>query len=104
MLAGYCYDLCDDIIAVVAGFGLKTRPLLRRRFRLEGFDAYGRQRLHDCGVSRVACDIGRSGGGMPACPYRKSNPHVLMVESTKHRPSFDTPVALNGPSIGRILP
>ena len=39
-----------------------------------------------------------------ACPYRKSNPHVLTVESTKHRPSFDTPVALNGRSIGRILP
>ena len=38
------------------------------------------------------------------CPYRKSNPHVLTVESTKHRPSFDTPVALNGPSTGRILP
>lgn len=66
MLAGYCYDLCDDVIAVVVGFGLKTRPLGGRRFLLEGFDAYGRQRLHDCGVSRVACDIGRSGGGMPA--------------------------------------
>jgi C4-dicarboxylate-specific signal transduction histidine kinase len=38
-----------------------------------------------------------------SCPYRKSDPHVLMVESTKHRPSFDMPVALNGPSIGRIL-
>jgi hypothetical protein len=33
-----------------------------------------------------------------ACPYRKLDPHVLMVESTEHRPSFDTPLALNGPS------
>jgi len=38
------------------------------------------------------------------CPYRKLDPDILMVETTKHRPSFDTPVALNGPSIGRILP
>jgi len=36
-------------------------------------------------------------------PYRNSNPDVLMVEPTKHRPSFDTPMALNGPSVGRIL-
>jgi hypothetical protein len=27
-----------------------------------------------------------------------------MVESTKHSPSFDTPVALNGPPSGRIPP
>ncbi|MEJ2378752.1 MAG: hypothetical protein P8Y71_26350 [Pseudolabrys sp.] len=39
-----------------------------------------------------------------ACPYRKSNPHVLMVESTEDRSQLDTPVALNGPSIRRILP
>jgi hypothetical protein len=26
-----------------------------------------------------------------------------MAESTEHRPSFDTPLALNGPSIGRIV-
>jgi phosphoribosyl 1,2-cyclic phosphodiesterase len=39
-----------------------------------------------------------------SCPYRKSAPHVLMVESTKHRPHFDTPLALNGPSNGRMLP
>jgi hypothetical protein len=32
------------------------------------------------------------------CPYRKSNPHVLMVQSTKDRPRFDTPGALNEPS------
>jgi hypothetical protein len=38
------------------------------------------------------------------CPYRKLDPEILMVESTEHRPSFDTPLALNGPSIGRILP
>ena len=38
------------------------------------------------------------------CSYRKLDPDVLMVKSTKHRPSFDMPVALNGPSIGGILP
>jgi hypothetical protein len=38
------------------------------------------------------------------CPYRKLDPDVLMVQPTKHRLSFDTPVTLNGPSIGRILP
>jgi Haem-binding uptake, Tiki superfamily, ChaN len=43
--------------------------------------------------------------GSPARgPYRKSGPHVLMVQPTKHRPQFDTPLALSGPSIGRILP
>jgi hypothetical protein len=43
--------------------------------------------------------------GEPQYPiYRKSAPHVLMVESTKHRPHFDTPLALNGPSNGRMLP
>jgi hypothetical protein len=38
------------------------------------------------------------------CPYHESDPDVLMVESTEHRPPFDTPVAENGPSIGCILP
>jgi hypothetical protein len=38
------------------------------------------------------------------CPYRKLDPDVLMVQPTKHRLSFDTPVTLNGPSIGRIFP
>ena len=37
------------------------------------------------------------------CPYRKSNPHVLMVQSTKHRPHFDAPGALDVPPNGRIL-
>ena len=37
------------------------------------------------------------------CPYRKSNPHVLMVKSTKHRPHFDAPGALDVPPNGRIL-
>ena len=37
------------------------------------------------------------------CPYRKSNPHVLMVQSTKHRPHFDAPGALDVPTNGRIL-
>jgi hypothetical protein len=46
--------------------------------------------------------------GLPAlrrrpCPYRKLDPDVLMVESTEHRPCFDPPVAVNGPSLGRIL-
>jgi hypothetical protein len=38
------------------------------------------------------------------CPYRKLDPDVVMVQPTKHRLSFDTPVTLNGPSIGRIFP
>jgi hypothetical protein len=37
------------------------------------------------------------------CPYRKSNPHVLMVQPTKDRPHFDAPSALNEPSNWRIL-
>ena len=37
------------------------------------------------------------------CPCRKLDPDVLVMESAEHRPSFDTPVALNGPSIRRIL-
>jgi hypothetical protein len=38
-----------------------------------------------------------------ACPYRKSNPYVLMVQPTKDRTHFDTPGALNEPSNRRIL-
>jgi hypothetical protein len=38
-----------------------------------------------------------------ACPYRKSNPYVLMVQPTKDRPHFDAPSALNGPLNRRIL-
>jgi hypothetical protein len=37
------------------------------------------------------------------CPYRKSNPHVLMVQPTKDGPHFDAPGALNDPSNRRIL-
>jgi hypothetical protein len=37
------------------------------------------------------------------CPYRKSNPHVLMVQPTKDGPRFDAPGALNEPSNRRIL-
>jgi hypothetical protein len=37
------------------------------------------------------------------CPYRKSNPHVLMVQSTKHRPHFDAPRPLDVPPNGRIF-
>ena len=35
-------------------------------------------------------------------PLRKSNPHVLMVQSTKHRSHFDAPGALNVPANGRV--
>jgi hypothetical protein len=38
------------------------------------------------------------------CPCRKLNPYVLMVQSAKHRSTFDAPDALNDPSNGRILP
>src|SRR5262249_59763486 len=32
-----------------------------------------------------------------SCPYRKSNPSVLMVQSPKDRPRFDTPGVVNDP-------
>jgi len=38
-----------------------------------------------------------------AVPTAKSNPHVLMVQSTKDRPRVDTPGVLNEPSNRRIL-
>jgi hypothetical protein len=37
------------------------------------------------------------------CPYRKSNPYVLMVQPSKNRPHLDAPGALNEPSNRRIL-
>jgi len=37
------------------------------------------------------------------CPYHKLNPYVLMVQSTKDGPCFDTPCAVNEPSNRRIL-
>jgi hypothetical protein len=54
----------------------------------------------DCGCRVIAMPDGL----FCRCPYRKLDPDVLMVQPTKHRLSFDTPVTLNGPSIGRILP
>ncbi|MGB8823242.1 MAG: hypothetical protein WCD25_07610, partial [Pseudolabrys sp.] len=32
------------------------------------------------------------------CPYRKSNPYVLMVQPSKNGPHLDAPGALNEPS------
>ena len=37
------------------------------------------------------------------CPYRKSNPYVLMVQPSKNGPYLDAPGALNEPSNRRIL-
>ena len=37
------------------------------------------------------------------CPYRKSNPYVLMVQPSKNGPHLDAPGALNEPSNRRIL-
>jgi hypothetical protein len=37
------------------------------------------------------------------CPYRKSNPYVLMVQPSKNGPPLDAPGALNKPSNRRIL-
>ena len=37
------------------------------------------------------------------CPYRKSNPYVLMVQPSKNGPPLDAPGALNEPSNRRIL-
>ena len=55
-----------------------------------------------CLADSVAAEF--EGDFNDCCPYRKLDPAILMLEFTKHRPSFETPVALNGPSIGRILP
>jgi hypothetical protein len=38
-----------------------------------------------------------------ACPYRKSNPYVLMVQPSKNGRHLDAPGALNEPSNRRIL-
>ena len=38
-----------------------------------------------------------------SCPYRKSHPDVLMVQSSEHRPHLDAPPTLNRPPIRRIL-
>ena len=54
--------------------------------------------LHQADDSRMLNDELR------CCPYHKSDPDVLMMESTEYRPHLKTAVALNGPSIGRILP
>ena len=40
---------------------------------------------------------------MTRCPYRKSNPYVLMVQPSKNGPHLDAPGALNEPSNRRIL-
>jgi hypothetical protein len=37
------------------------------------------------------------------CPCRKLNPYVLMVQSSKHGPTLDAAMILNGPSNGSIL-
>jgi hypothetical protein len=49
-------------------------------------------------TSTFACRI----TGDP-CPYRKSNPHVSMVQPSKNGPPLDAPGALNEPSNRRIL-
>jgi hypothetical protein len=36
--------------------------------------------------------------GADTCPYRKSNPYVLMVQPSKNGPHLDAPGALNEPS------
>jgi len=38
-----------------------------------------------------------------ACPYRKSNPDVLMMQTSKNGPHLDAPGALNEPFCRRIL-
>ena len=43
------------------------------------------------------------GIGALTCPYRKSNPYVLMVQPSKNGPYLDAPGALNEPSNRRIL-
>ena len=54
-------------------------------------------------ISRVRSEDKVSGQFLKPYPYRKSGPDVLVVESTKGRPHLDTPVAQNGPFLGRIL-
>jgi hypothetical protein len=80
------------------GMGLRiTGEHLRRKH----FDSYDLRVWQSTGVDLAEESILMRLSG---CPYRKLDPDVLMVQPTKHRLSFDTPVTLNGPSIGRILP
>jgi hypothetical protein len=61
----------------------------------------GRDAIHsDTGLT---FDEQAARGDAGTCPYRKSNPYVLMVQPAKDRPRFDAPSTLNEPSNRRIL-
>ena len=53
-------------------------------------------------LTAVKSNLGEPGLGS-SCPYRKSNPHVVMVQSAKDGTHLDAPGALNEPSNRRIL-
>ncbi len=53
------------------------------------------------GRNRAALDEAVAAGS--ACPYRKSNPNVLMMQAAENWPGFDRADALDSAKRGRIL-
>jgi Glyoxalase/Bleomycin resistance protein/Dioxygenase superfamily len=64
---------------------------------------WGRVIFYHSDVDALHAKMVSAGYRSDTCPYRKSNPYVLMVQPTKDRPHFDAPSALNDPSNRRIL-
>jgi hypothetical protein len=71
---------------------------LRHAIRIGEFEGLAQLAL----AARATRHAGRRADDTYLC-LPQINPDILMVKSTKHRPCFDSPVALNGPSLGRIL-
>ncbi len=90
IIFGIVVDLFRPRAAVPRDMAAGFRTMHKGTADLHGGSAE-RQRRHDPARVRYAC------------PYRKSNPHVLMVQSTKHRPHFDAPGTLDVPPNGCIL-
>jgi hypothetical protein len=63
----------------------------------------------EIGCTKIRCvelgsrNLGHAVDATDPCPYRKSNPYVLMVQPSKDGPHLDAPGALNEPSNRRIL-
>lgn len=80
--------LCDDQLRKAVG-AKSTSPIRRVKVNASPFV---------CSLWEI------DARDLEPCPYRKLDPDILMVKTAKQRPSFDTPMALNAPSFGRILP
>ena len=55
------------------------------------------------GIARTDAECAAQNEVVTRCPYRKSNPYVLMMQSAKNGPPLDAPGALNDPANRRIL-